>query len=46
MIASEPEALGPLDRPAYRAWQIYLAGGSGSFLTKRSQIYRVYCEAV
>ena len=46
MIANEPLALSLLDRPTYRAWQLYLAGGSGSFLNKRSQVYRIYCEAV
>lgn len=32
--------------PTIRAWQIYLAGASGSFQSGTSHVYRVYCRAV
>ncbi len=35
-----------VNRETFRAWQIYLAGCSGSFTSKRSHVYRLYCEAV
>jgi cyclopropane-fatty-acyl-phospholipid synthase len=35
-----------LNRETFRAWQIYLAGCSGAFTSKRSHVYRLYCEAV
>ena len=35
-----------VNRETYRAWQVYLAGSSGSFLSKHSHVYRLYCEAV
>ena len=45
-IKSKDEILRLVSGETYRAWQIYLAGNSGSFLTRRSQVYRLYCEAV
>ncbi len=35
-----------LGEPTFRAWQIYLAGVTGSFLDKGTHVFRVYCEAV
>ena len=35
-----------VNQETFRAWQIYLAGCSGSFTSKRSHVYRLYCEAV
>jgi len=35
-----------VNRETFRAWQIYLAGCSGSFACKRLHVYRLYCEAV
>lgn len=35
-----------LGGPGFRAWQIYLAGVTGSFLNKGVHVYRLYCEAV
>jgi cyclopropane-fatty-acyl-phospholipid synthase len=32
--------------PTFRAWQLYLAGGSGNFLNKGIHVHRLYCEAV
>ena len=43
---SKDEILCLLNGETYRGWQIYLAGNSGSFLTNRSQVYRLYCEAI
>jgi cyclopropane-fatty-acyl-phospholipid synthase len=31
---------------SFRAWQIYLSGGSQSLLSGRGHVYRLYCEAV
>ena len=46
LIEHESDALSVINRETYRAWQVYLAGCSGSFLCKDSHVYRVYCEAV
>jgi cyclopropane-fatty-acyl-phospholipid synthase len=35
-----------LGDPTFRAWQIFLAGITGSYLNKGIYLYRVYCEAV
>ena len=35
-----------LGEPTFRAWRLYLAGGSGNFLNKGIHVYRLYCEAV
>ena len=45
-IMNEAEILSLTSRETYRAWQIYLAGASGAFLSKDSHVYRVYCEAL
>ncbi len=45
-IKNETSILGLMNRETYRAWQIYLAGSSGSFLSKHIHVYRLYCEAV
>jgi hypothetical protein len=35
-----------LGEPTFRAWRVYLAGVTGSFLDKGVHVYRLYCEAV
>ena len=45
LINNEAEVLGLVNRETYRAWQVYLAGCSGAFLSKDSHVYRLYCEA-
>ena len=35
-----------VNRETFRAWQIYLAGGSGAFTSKLAHVYRLHCEAV
>ncbi len=35
-----------LGEPTFRAWRVYLAGVTGSFLCKGVHVYRLYCEAV
>jgi cyclopropane-fatty-acyl-phospholipid synthase len=35
-----------LGEKAFRAWQIYLAGGSQGLLNGRGHVYRIYCRAV
>jgi len=34
-----------LGEPTARAWQIFLAGITGSFLARRTHVYRLYCTA-
>ena len=46
LIAREPEVLSLVNRETYRAWQVYLAGCSGAFLSRDAHVYRLYCEAV
>ena len=45
LINNEAEVLDLVNRETYRAWQVYLAGCSGAFLSKDSHVYRLYCEA-
>jgi cyclopropane-fatty-acyl-phospholipid synthase len=35
-----------LGEPTFRAWQVFLAGITGSYLNKHTHVYRLYCEAV
>lgn len=35
-----------LGEPTFRAWQVFLAGVTGSYLNKDTHVYRLYCEAV
>ena len=46
LIEHESAALKFVNCETYRAWQVYLAGSSGSFLCKDSHVFRLYCEAV
>jgi cyclopropane-fatty-acyl-phospholipid synthase len=46
MMARREEMRGWLGEAGLRAWQLYLAGSSGSFLEKDIHVYRLYCEAV
>lgn len=46
MMARADESQSLLGSQTFRAWQIYLAGGSGSIASRKSHVYRVYCVAV
>lgn len=46
MMANRDLMLEALGEPTFRAWQIFLAGISGSFLNHGTHVYRLYCEAV
>ncbi|MCB0346751.1 MAG: class I SAM-dependent methyltransferase [Bdellovibrionales bacterium] len=46
MMAHKAEMIEALGEPTFRAWQIFLAGISGSFLNHGTHVYRLYCEAV
>jgi len=35
-----------LGEPTFRAWQIFLAGITGSYLNRDTHVYRLYCVAV
>ena len=35
-----------LGQPTFRAWQVFLAGITGSFLNRHTHVYRLYCTAV
>ncbi len=34
-----------LGEPTLRAWQIFLAGITGSYLSRDTHVYRLYCVA-
>ena len=46
MMARADESRSLLGSETFRAWQIYLAGGSGSVASRKTHVYRVYCVAV
>ncbi len=46
MLANADSMRAQVGEPTLRAWQLYLAGGSGNFLNKGIHVYRLYCEAV
>ncbi len=46
MMANKELVIEQLGEPTFRAWQIFLAGITGSFLNKYIHVYRLYCFAV
>lgn len=46
MMTHRADMIRHLGEAGFRAWQVYLAGSSGSFLEKDIHVYRLYCEAV
>ena len=46
MMENEEEILKSFGGETFRAWQIFLAGITSSYLNKGSHIYRIYCVAV
>lgn len=45
MMAHEDRMIENLGRPTFRAWQVFLAGITGSYLNKDTHVYRLYCQA-
>jgi len=46
MMLNSDEIKRHLGESGFRAWQIYLSGGSQGLLSGRGHVYRIYCEAV
>jgi cyclopropane-fatty-acyl-phospholipid synthase len=46
MMAHQDVVVASLGEPTFRAWQIFLAGVTSSYLNGEVHLYRVYCEAV
>jgi cyclopropane-fatty-acyl-phospholipid synthase len=46
MMAHRDEMTEALGEPTFRAWQIFLAGITGSYLARDIHVYRLYCVAV
>lgn len=46
MMAHRAVVTAALGEPTFRAWQVFLAGITGSYLNGQVYLYRVYCEAV
>jgi cyclopropane fatty-acyl-phospholipid synthase-like methyltransferase len=46
LMAHRDEIRALLGEATFRAWRLYLAGGSGNFVNKGIHVYRLYCEAV
>lgn len=46
LMAHRAQMVARLGEPTVRAWQVFLAGVTGSFLNKGVHCYRLYCEAV
>ncbi len=46
MIADEETFVRHAGESTYRAWQVFLAGITGSFLNRQTHCYRILCEAV
>ncbi len=46
MMAHRNTMIETLGEPTFRAWQIFLAGVTGSYLARDIHVYRLYCVAV
>lgn len=45
MMARSDEIKAQMGESGFRAWQVYLSGGSQTLLSGAGHVYRVYCEA-
>ena len=45
MVAQKEQMLEHMSPATFRAWQIFLAGITGSFLNRDTHVYRLYCVA-
>ena len=45
MMAKAGEMKEYMGESGFRAWQVYLSGGSQSLLNGSAHVYRVYCQA-
>jgi len=46
MVAHRDVMVEALGEPTFRAWQVFLAGITGSYLNRDTHVYRLYCVAV
>nr|CAA9292522.1 hypothetical protein AVDCRST_MAG63-4481 [uncultured Armatimonadetes bacterium] len=46
MMAEKEAVIGHVGEPTFRAWQVFLAGVTASYLNGEVYLYRLYCEAV
>lgn len=46
MMENSTEIKALMGDEGFRAWQVYLSGGSQGLLSGRGHVYRLYCEAV
>lgn len=46
MVRGKEDFIKSAGMQTFRAWQIYLAGGSENFSRNRGGVYRIYCEAI
>ena len=46
MMGHRDEMIESLGEPTFRAWQVFLAGITGSYLNRDIHVYRLYCVAV
>jgi hypothetical protein len=45
MMANANEMKERMGESGFRAWQVYLSGGSQTLLNGSAHVYRVYCQA-
>ena len=45
MMANASEMIEQMGESGFRAWQVYLSGGSQTLLNGSAHVYRVYCQA-
>ena len=45
MMAEKERFIDIVGERTFRAWQVYLGGGVGSYLCNTSHVYRLYCVA-
>ncbi|GAG65540.1 unnamed protein product, partial [marine sediment metagenome] len=45
MMANASEMIEHMGESGFRAWQVYLSGGSQTLLNGSTHVYRVYCQA-
>jgi cyclopropane-fatty-acyl-phospholipid synthase len=45
LISNEAAMIEAMGEPTYRAWRVFLAGSTASFLNRSIHVYRILCEA-
>ena len=46
MVENQDVMIKALGEPTFRAWQVFLAGITGSYLNRDIHVYRLYCVAM